>query len=86
MTCEDAGLLDAVVQPLLGKRVRLQAGAQGVLLAADDGAEASAGSGKGDGASAAAARPASAGGAVTKVGPCPKCMLRLQNLYTELTQ
>lgn len=66
VTCEDNGLLDSAVRPLLGKRVRLQAGAQGVLLSADDSTDASAGGAASDGAATAAAHPASADRAVTK--------------------
>lgn len=67
MTCEDAGLLDSEVRPLLGKRVRLQAGAQGVLLSADFGSASAAGPDDSSGATDAAAPKAAAGGAVTKV-------------------
>lgn len=66
VTCEDGGLLDSVVRPLLGKRVRLQAGAQGVLLSADNDSDASADSGSSDSATTAAAHPASAERTVTK--------------------
>ena len=66
VTCEDGGLLDSAVRPLLGKRVRLQAGAQGVLLSADDSTDASAGAAGSDGTATAAAHPASAERAVTK--------------------
>jgi phosphoglucan, water dikinase len=66
VTCEDAQLLDSAVRPLLGKRVRLQAGTQGVLLAADDGTEASADGSSAHVDSAAATQHTSAKGAVTK--------------------
>ena len=66
VTCEDAELLDSAVRPLLGKRVRLQAGAQGVLLAADDGTDASADNTGSKDTPTAARRSASAQGTVTK--------------------
>lgn len=67
VTCEDEGLLDSEVRPLLGKRVRLQAGAQGVLLTADNAPAAGADSSAGNGAASAAAKPKAASGAITKV-------------------
>ncbi len=63
VTCEDKGLLDTEVRALLGQRVRLQAGAQGVTLARDDGySEAAAGGG----GSRAASKPAASSGAIQK--------------------
>jgi hypothetical protein len=73
VTCEDGGLLDSVVRPLLGKRVRLQAGAQGVLLSADDDSDAAAGSASSSGAAAAAAHTASAERTVTKASCFRSC-------------
>ena len=73
VTCEDGGLLDTAVRPLLGKRVRLQAGAQGVLLSADDNTDEAAGGASSDGAATAAAHPASAERAVTKASCSRSC-------------
>lgn len=64
-TVEDDGLLQSVVRPLVGRRIKLTAGAAGVQLSEYDGPAAS-----GEGASAAASAPgspAASGGTINKV-------------------
>jgi len=63
-TVEDDGLLQSVVRPLVGRRIKLTAGAAGVQLSEYDGPAAS-----GEGASAAASAPgspAASGGTINK--------------------
>lgn len=63
-TVEDDGLLQSVVRPLVGRRIKLTAGAAGVQLSEYDGPAA------GEVASAAASAagsPAASGGTITKV-------------------
>ena len=75
VACEDEGLLDSDVRPLLGKRVRLQASAQGVLLSADDSSPAAAaGSSTGSGTTGEAAAPKASSGATKKV-----CLMELDD-------
>ena len=70
VTCEDAEAVASQAQPLLGSRIRLTAGPNGVSITpAGSGSGAAAANGNGaSAAAAAAAKPAAQAGAVDKVG------------------